>query len=428
MRRLLVCVGMISLCACAGDALPEDEVMAAWQVERSTDGDVTTVRNLAGSKWGGQAVLVEELSIGVLEGDEEYMLGRVSTVAVSEEFVFVADSQPALIKVYDRASGEFVRTVGGEGEGPGEYVFPSVMRVVGDELFVQDGGNGRIQVFSTDGEYRRQLRLDALGFLGGFVVAADGRAYMQSMLFLDDEGQQLPADEQRWGFHEVDDEGTVGDPFYAPGVDMDRSEFVMRSSDGRFGATVPYAPGVPNGISTAPAVVDGWNGTYAFNIHYPDGRRVSVDRHWTPVPISSAERESLKAQTIARVRRRAPDWEWTGPEVPETKPAYASIIPDHGSLIMIVRHVASERGDDCVEKPTTEDFEAGATMCWQTRYTWDFFDHDGNYLGEVVRPNVRIMGWPYIRDDTFGLAVDDDDGAVRVKVYRRRLPSDGRDS
>ena len=54
----------------------------AGRAERLVVGDTTIVRTLEGSVWGDSVSLVEELSIGALNGPPEYEFGQVQDVAV----------------------------------------------------------------------------------------------------------------------------------------------------------------------------------------------------------------------------------------------------------------------------------------------------------------------------------------------------------
>ena len=47
--------------------------------------DTIVVRTLAGSVWGGDATLEPEVSTGELDGPEEYLFGRVSSLAVDDD-------------------------------------------------------------------------------------------------------------------------------------------------------------------------------------------------------------------------------------------------------------------------------------------------------------------------------------------------------
>ena len=52
--------------------------------------------------------------------------------------------------------GTFLRQWGSEGEGPGQFDYPSAVAVHGEEVIVCGRGNHRMQVFGLDGTYRRQ--------------------------------------------------------------------------------------------------------------------------------------------------------------------------------------------------------------------------------------------------------------------------------
>lgn len=56
-------------------------------------------------------------------------------------------------------NGDFIRTVGRQGQGPGEFNKPYKVFIYNDEIYISDNGNGRIQIFSLKGEYLRQIKL-----------------------------------------------------------------------------------------------------------------------------------------------------------------------------------------------------------------------------------------------------------------------------
>ena len=94
-----------------------------YRAERTTEGTVTTVRHISGSKWSGRARFEEELSIGLLEGDDEYLFGQLTGLWMTDELIFVVDMQVPAVRAYDH-DGVYVRTYGGKGQGPGEYERP----------------------------------------------------------------------------------------------------------------------------------------------------------------------------------------------------------------------------------------------------------------------------------------------------------------
>ena len=54
-------------------------------------------------------------------------------------------------------SHHFVMVWGEEGSGPGQFSNPIGIAIAGDEVFVSDAGNNRIQVFSLQGKFLRMF-------------------------------------------------------------------------------------------------------------------------------------------------------------------------------------------------------------------------------------------------------------------------------
>lgn len=99
-------------------------------------------------------VLVEELSIGLDEGPEEYMFNRPFDVKVAEDgSIFVLDWGDITIKVYDK-DGAFLRTIGQEGQGPGDLGFLLYFDLSSDgRIFVMNTVNRNVTLYSVTGEY-----------------------------------------------------------------------------------------------------------------------------------------------------------------------------------------------------------------------------------------------------------------------------------
>lgn len=73
----------------------------------------------------------------------------------------VANGAPLELRVFDRG-GNFVRTIGRKGRGPGEFEdITTVTVLAGDSLLVADGWQRRFVVFSPNGEHVRTVALTA---------------------------------------------------------------------------------------------------------------------------------------------------------------------------------------------------------------------------------------------------------------------------
>jgi hypothetical protein len=137
------------LAGCAGGASAGGD----WEAERTTVGGVEVVRTLAGSVWGAPVTLVEELAIGVLDGDDEYLFGRIDHVAADGAGgVYVFDGQVPALRHYG-PDGRYTRRLGGVGSGPGEHGDAALgLAVLADgRVLLRDPRNGRFNIYGPDG-------------------------------------------------------------------------------------------------------------------------------------------------------------------------------------------------------------------------------------------------------------------------------------
>lgn len=109
--------------------------------------------------------LEEVVRIGSRDGGET-ALTFVSDVHFTNEAIYVLEMQPARIVEFDR-SGQWIRTFGRSGPGPGEFVGPWSLGTHGSTLWVGDPRGARMELFSMDGEFQRSIRFqippDSLG-------------------------------------------------------------------------------------------------------------------------------------------------------------------------------------------------------------------------------------------------------------------------
>jgi len=103
-------------------------------------------------------IFEEELSIGVEEGDENYMFGgRLYFNTDDEGNIYVNDRDRQRIQKFNH-QGQYLITIGRKGRGPGEFVNAWNPRFDKDgNLYVFDFSNRRISFFTTEGEYLRQI-------------------------------------------------------------------------------------------------------------------------------------------------------------------------------------------------------------------------------------------------------------------------------
>ena len=120
-------------------------------------------------------------SIGVLEGDDPYMLFAVrdATILSDGRIVVVGANE---LRVFD-PSGIYLETWGGSGEGPGEFTnLYQADPWLGDSIVAGDFRHETMTVFDSDGNFGRIIRLEgspiaslrAIFELGLYRVMRDG--------------------------------------------------------------------------------------------------------------------------------------------------------------------------------------------------------------------------------------------------------------
>ena len=196
LRRLAWMV--ITIGACSGESVPVGE---SWVVERESVGDTLVVRTISGSVWGESVEMVEDFSIGALDGPEELLFTWIGAIAVDRHGgIYVFDWQVPALRYFD-ADGRYVRTLGREGSGPGEYgpwsnmffqfhQLPGQQReltaITGALTVRQDGmvlladlNNVRLNLYRADGSYSKQWSMPGgIYSRQGIAVDTAGRTYI----------------------------------------------------------------------------------------------------------------------------------------------------------------------------------------------------------------------------------------------------------
>lgn len=109
--------------------------------------------------------LEEELSIGEKEGKEEYIFSYITDIGVDEEErIYIIDSKESHIKVFNRM-GEYIKTIGKKGQGPGEMRRPTSLRITSqNEIVVNDSAARKIHFFTLDGNFIRAVSQTKMTF------------------------------------------------------------------------------------------------------------------------------------------------------------------------------------------------------------------------------------------------------------------------
>lgn len=304
--------------------------------------------------------LVEDLRIGSRDEEGPFLFGRPGSVIPDEMGrIWVLDGQAFELRLFD-AEGRFVRTVGRQGDGPGEFAFnPCAFPGPGDEVWVESG--------------RRWQRFDTAGaFLGGQPsrsnVGCGIRQWLPGGRFLAVNADYDPVTRETTAYfveYRMEASGalTPADTFPWPTLPP-APRVELTSADGRstIGLRVPFAA-QPNGLlgPTGDFWVTDGGGTYRIRRQSLTGDTLLViEKPFEPISIP----DSIRAREIEGLHREGYTIEeaFDPDDVPRRYPPFDRYLVDGEGTLWVFRHG-----------------EGGAQAL-------DVFAPDGRFLGPVDPP------------------------------------------
>lgn len=147
---------LLALVACGGE-------IAEWKGKITEKEGVVIVSNPKKPLYENAEInIVQDLKIGVPEGDQEYLFTEITELDVDDDGnIYAIDLKDDNVRVFDR-NGHFLRTVGRPGQGPGEFSGAGNLHVSSNgEIMVTSEGSRSIKYFAPTGQYRRQYLLKA---------------------------------------------------------------------------------------------------------------------------------------------------------------------------------------------------------------------------------------------------------------------------
>lgn len=364
---------------------------------------------LEGPDVGLIAVAEDIYTVGAYMGDDWESFGLVSDVAFDGAGnAHIVDMRADRIVVVD-PDGEFVRMVGGSGEGPGELQSPSSLHVLRDGGYVV-GGLTSIDVFAPGGEHLRRMAVNPItgspfmytrafpdGSLVSIVIRADSAdlaRWQRGLPRLDPPGRPIEVFPIEHGRPEL-----LYTAWELPDPEDERRNARRSSSDGvsRLSAGRAFEPRLHFATTSDDrlAVVDSIG--YRIKLVSRDGEVVgTVERPIAPQAVTDAMKDAQRARYrarevpsnvgIFRVERESADRLTFAEEVP----VIANMAVDWDDRIWVAR-----TGEGGVGPGPT-----------------DIVTPDGGYVGTLPADGVRIPRafgpnglMAYITTDEFGVQV-----------------------
>ncbi len=328
------------------------------------------------------------LDIGQLDGEDDYLLGRVEGSTVTDRgSVMVANGMDCTIRLFDEW-GKLVNTAGGCGQGPEEFERILGLFRVGSEVFVQQYPQAFLKVFSDEGDFLHSLLPDEsaglpLGQIYG--VFQDGAPLLLEMESMRGKtGVHL----HRCTLVKVDTGGQVDSLVVLP-----YSNWNPHPS----GFSDPVRPGYSLSVAVqGDLIYHGWPETYEVGVTSSSGTLLrKIQREWAPIQVE----EGFRQAEVQRMLKGEGEGGVGGPPSFRKEIADGMVFSSHhpafqGILLDPARHLWVQRTD-----PDRPGHLSGITANPDRPSEWDVFDPEGLWLGMVQAPPgllVQEIGEDYL--------------------------------
>jgi hypothetical protein len=381
--RLLTCAVVAALLFVVSPSCSKRTSETGWKAEVEIVDGVKTIRNPETPRYGTFAFdLVEDLVIGQ-EKEEAYFFPQWAQVNVDGRgWFYVCDAGNRRVQVYDQ-NGLFVRTLGRQGQGPGEYAFPSNVMLAGNGDVYIDSGRSFV-VFGQDGVFKKNILIKT--FLstkslgpGNTIIGGTQPDYREEggprfrLLQLSPEGEMLR---------------TLAE-YRAHGASPGMMLFHW------------YSGSLPHCLRSDDSLFYGYSLDYKVHAVDGEGRELFA--------FSKAEKSQGITGEEADLTREKGIWAWFGPgdpkaaplDLPDHRPFFSRFYSDDLGRLYVVRF-----------KPITEKDVTTSDI--------DVFSKDGTYLYRMTWPFV-----PQVIKDGFLYEVRQDEEAGLTRIIRHRIKNWG---
>jgi hypothetical protein len=272
------------------------------------------------------------MTVGVIRGDLDTELWHVLDAVLTETGRLVVINPMDEVRVFNER-GQFLHSVGGKGEGPGNLnQAPQLAPLAGDSFAVWDRHLRRITTFDGSGKAVRttNLAIDAICCFrdGAFLIRSGPRLRFRDRV--------LSAEVVDWSIAQAVEGPARPEPLFTL---LGDDALIGVHTGGLMGGTAFFLPPFARSVRirlTNDAIVYGRGDTYELRVYSREGDAVRVIRTPAVRPITAADREATRASFTARRDRdgrRAYNRAWNRLELPATMPAYGTILVEETGVI-----------------------------------------------------------------------------------------------
>jgi len=346
----------------------------------------------------GKIRLIKELTIDDKSLPQDVFFESPAKLAFdADNNIYVSDYRSTNIKMFD-PSGKFVKTLGREGQGPGEFQGPYYMSISKDRIAVYDLRNRRISILKPDGELTKHLQISIEEGRPAKIRPLPNGDFVFAM--------------QKTYYRDLDKPQEYTIEIYSPELVRKKTLFSQEIWENRYIQT-PHFTNVPQpfaalvywDVSPDGKIIVGFSENYTIEIYDSEKGKLSSFSHpYEPVKITEQDKKTWFAQMTSAgpngVTQGAPDYIVKNTTFPKHKPPYQYILADSEGNILVFPY----------QKDNEKNVEG-----------FDAFDPQGKFIGNVqIEGNVIFphFGWVNFRENCFWFIEQDEEDLYRIVKYR----------
>jgi hypothetical protein len=365
----VTCAALLAAVACSGPL-----EFAEWTIPVPEGIEVVEYAHVPfDGRAGARIEWVDELVIGDRgEVDARYAFSRPSDVAVDAAGqIYVVDREAAAVSVFD-GEGEYLRQLGREGQGPGEFQSPRSVVSMGDMVIVTASRNARLSHFDLRGNHLGDYAFPIFDNLTLLLATPAGELIGGTMRFTEAQ--------------EVVQEIAV----YTPQAEKLRTYATLTSPNTptiQRGTRWASFSSMPNASPTAVSSPDGdvyQTGADEYQVLAVGSDtlpRWALRVAWSPSPLPRQQIDAI----MAMVRGSYEDATESEVNFPDRQPAIARLLVDgHGHLYVFPYVWVPGNGDDGVDVPVDVYAPDGRRLFAGTTPPRYWTHADGDIVWEIA--------------------------------------------
>ncbi len=409
---LIICCATV---ACGGDpdgASTNDAIRST----STTVGDTLVVRTTGAIPDAGTHVLTERWRVGDVDGvDSTISFGGINGFALhTDGTVAVFDVTGPTLRTYD-AQGQYMRTIGRKGAGPGEYSQSNGIAYLPDgRLAFWDPSTARITLYNADGSVQNEwqppvtgvFRSDALHPVSTHTIAIESTVPQVTA-----DGEPPPRGPRPTAYFLYDSTGIITDTLIVPLPAEEPLTLTAENENMSMVMGLPFAPAAHSALRPDGRLALAFGRDYRIRISNGE-QPLRVERSAPTIPTTDDERSNTRELTESQVQRVLPGWSWDGPSIPDMKPAIRSLNAMIDNRLWVLVSAPGELIPDA-ERDTPRPAAAGGpppptVNRWREPAWYDVFEPNGEFFARIAMPpRSRLLG---ARGDlAWGVVTDDDD-------------------